>query len=136
MLYMLLALPAGPRTPGMAMPGMASPAAAAGSPALALVLALFMLGYLLWITDRLATRARAAAALATIAPDPASAPGHRPGRTVWPGRSVWPAPPAHQAPPRRRPRPPSGHPLLAVRYAECSKIVMSIAMGYMLITML
>jgi Domain of unknown function (DUF5134) len=96
MLYMLLALPALPRASGMAMPGMAAPGTAAGFPALALVLALFMLGYLLWTTDRLASRARAAAA----------------------------------------PRLPSGHPLLAVRYLECSKIVMSIAMGYMLITML
>jgi hypothetical protein len=96
MLYMLLALPALPRASGMAMPGMAAPGTAAGFPALALVLALFMLGYLLWTTDRLATSARAAAA----------------------------------------PRLPSGHPLLAVRYLECSKIVMCIAMGYMLIAML
>jgi Domain of unknown function (DUF5134) len=97
MLYMIFALPGGLRTPGMAMPGMAAgPGAAANFPVLALVLALFMLGYLFWTTDRLATRVRAAAA----------------------------------------PRLPSGHPLLAVRYLECSKIVMCIAMGYMLIAML
>ena len=47
MLYMLLALPAAPRASGMTMPGMAGPGAAPGFPALALVLALFMLGYLL-----------------------------------------------------------------------------------------
>lgn len=136
MLYMLLALPASPRTPGMAMPGMASPAAAAGSPALALVLALFMLGYLLWTTDRLATGARAAAApattpqtqprpLVTVPAGPSGQVAHLASPTGTPG--------ATEAP---EPRPPSGHPLLAVRYAECSKIVMSIAMGYMLITML
>ncbi len=135
MLYMLLALPAGPRTPGMAMPGMAGPGAAAGFPALALVLALFMLGYLLWITDRLATRARAAAALAAM---PQTQP--RPLATVPAGPSGRPASPAGRigtsGAAEASPRPPSGHPLLAVRYVECSKIVMSITMGYMLITML
>lgn len=135
MLYMLLALPARPRTPGMAMPGMAGPGAAAGFPALALVLALFMLGYLLWITDRVATRARASTA-------PAAMPRtqHRPlvtvpavpsGHAAGPASITGPPGPAGAAPRR-----PSGHALLAVRYAECSKIVMSIAMGYMLITML
>jgi hypothetical protein len=98
MLYMLLVLPAGPRPPGMAMPGMAIPGAAPGLPAFALVLALFMLGYLLWTTDRLAARARTAGASS--------------------------------------PHPPAGYPLLAAPLAEGSKIVMSIAMGYMLITML
>jgi Domain of unknown function (DUF5134) len=98
MLYMLLALPAGPRPPGMAMPGMAAPGAAPGLPVLALVLALFMLGYLLWTTDRLAARARTAG-----------------------------APSSH---------PPAGYPLLAAPLTEGSKMVMSIAMGYMLITML
>jgi hypothetical protein len=135
MLYTLLARPAGPRTSGMAMPGMAGPGSAAGFPALALVLALFMLGYLLWITDRLAARARAVAALAatpqtqhrTLVAVPAGPAGHAAGPAGHPGS---PGPAA--AAPRR----PSTHPLLAVRYAECSKIVMSIAMGYMLITML
>ena len=135
MLYMLLALPAGPRTPGMAMPGMAGPGAAAGFPALALVLALFMLGYLLWITDRLATRARAAAALAAMSqtqPGPlATVPAGPSGRAASPAGRIGTSGAAEASP-----RPLSGHPLLAVRYVECSKIVMSIAMGYMLITML
>ena len=91
MLYMLLALPARQGTPGMAMPAMTAPGTAPSFPALALVLALFMLGYLLWTTDRLANRARAGTA---------------------------------------------GHPLLAATFADCSKIVMSMAMGYMLIAML
>jgi thiosulfate dehydrogenase [quinone] large subunit len=38
----------------MAMPGMSGPAEA-GNPALALVLALFMAGYILWTTDQLAS---------------------------------------------------------------------------------
>jgi hypothetical protein len=68
MLYMLLAVH-GPRPvrggPAMAMPGMGAGAGpAAGFPALALVLALFMAGYLVWTTDRLATLARARTAVA------------------------------------------------------------------------
>jgi hypothetical protein len=89
MLYMLLAVPAGPRAPGMAMPGMAAPGTAAGFPALALVLALFMLGYLLWTTDRLATWARASTALAAIPQTQ-----HRPLVTVPAGPSGHAASPA------------------------------------------
>jgi hypothetical protein len=136
MLYMLLALPAGARTSGMAMPGMAAPGAAAGFPALALVLALFMLGYLLWTADRMATRAQAKRApaaiprtqhqsLVTVAAVPTS-------HLVSSGSPID-TPGAAEAPP---PHPPAGHPLLAASLAECSKIAMSIAMGYMLITML
>jgi hypothetical protein len=136
MLYMVLALPADQRTSGMAMPGMAAPGASAGFPALALVLALFMLGYLLWTTDRLAIRARAKRTLAAIP------------RTQQQSLVTIPAAPsshlaslaspiaplaADEAPP---PHPPAGHPLLAMQSADYSKIVMSITMGYMLITML
>ena len=42
----------------MAMPGMSGPAEA-GNPALALVLALFMAGYILWTTDQLASLSKA-----------------------------------------------------------------------------
>lgn len=137
MLYMLLALPASQHTSGMAMPGMAAPGTAVRFPALALVLALFMLGHLLWTTDRLAGRARASRA-------PAATPRsqHRSLATVVAATSSPVAaglasptgtPGAAQAPPPHRP---AGHPLLAVQFAECSKIVMSITMGYMLITML
>jgi hypothetical protein len=44
----------------MAMPGM-SGSAAAGNPALTLVLVLFMLGYVLWVIDRLASLSRSTA---------------------------------------------------------------------------
>jgi Domain of unknown function (DUF5134) len=65
MLYMLL-LVHGPGPArggsGMAMAGMgASASAVGGFPALAVVLALFMLGYIVWTTDRLTALARAAA---------------------------------------------------------------------------
>ena len=62
MLYMLLVHR---RRGAMAMPGMGAPAGPADSfPVLAVVLALFMLGYIVWTTDRLASlvRARTAAA--------------------------------------------------------------------------
>ena len=136
MLYMLLALPTGPRTSGMAMPGMAAPGVSASFPALALVLALFMLGYLLWTTDRLATRARAKRT-------PAAIPRTQPQSLV----TVPAAPASHlaslaspgdplAAADAAPPHPPAGHPLLAAQFAECSKIVMAITMGYMLIAML
>ncbi len=53
MLYMLL-----PSRPAMTMPGMGGPGASA-NPALTLVLALFMLGYIVWTADQLATLSRA-----------------------------------------------------------------------------
>jgi hypothetical protein len=62
MLYMLG--PAGPVGHGTAaaMPGMSNaPATLAGNPALAVVLAVFMIGYMMWTTDRLASRSRARA---------------------------------------------------------------------------
>jgi hypothetical protein len=139
MLYMVLALPGTQRQPGMAMPGMgSSPGASAGFPALALVLALFMRGYILWTTDRLATRARARRAPAAMSraqhralvtvPAAAAASSHLASLA-----DPIDTPGAAEAAP---PRPAAGHPLLAAQLADCSKIVMSIAMGYMLITML
>lgn len=78
MLYMFLAAPgarpAAPRTV-MSMPGMsASPGAARSLPALDLVLALFMLGYIVWTADRLTSEARAKTATATRSPVSASVP--------------------------------------------------------------
>jgi hypothetical protein len=63
MLYMLLPVGggrAGGTAAGTAMPGMAAPAGLAGSfPAVPVVLALFMIGYIVWTTDRLTALARA-----------------------------------------------------------------------------
>jgi predicted membrane protein len=91
MLYMLWPTQPLGHSPVMSMPGMTSHAP---NPALALVLALFMAGYMLWTTDQLATRSRTrkTEAFASTAPLP--------------------------------------------RLATCSKIVMSAAMGYMLLSML
>ena len=58
MVYMLVPVGSWPasRAGQMPMPGM-SPGAAAGNPALTLILVLFMLGYALWAADRLTSRA-------------------------------------------------------------------------------
>lgn len=123
MLYMLRPAGLPGSGPATGMPGMsaASAATTAGNPALALVLALFMLGYMLWTTDRLAAISRAR-----------SATGVRGAAAVRPPADTS-APPAlalatHGAP--------SSRPALAPRFAACYKIAMSIGMGYMLVTML
>jgi hypothetical protein len=107
MCYMLLAL-SGPRPSGPAR-GMIMPAMGGSSwnlPALALVLALFMVGYVIWVADQLASAARGRSVLAVA--DPAYDPAR--------GRATRPA--------------------LAPRLAACYKIAMSMTMGYMLILMI
>jgi Domain of unknown function (DUF5134) len=122
MIYMLL--PA--RTASSAaMPGMNGTPALA-NPALGLILALFMVGYILWTTDQLASRSRAR-------PRPARQPfadtqtyftsAALAGSGLRPAPATPPGNPAPAAP-------------LAPRFATCYKIAMSIAMAYMLITML
>ena len=110
MLYMLLTVHAPPPAQagaGMAMAGM-SPA---GSfPALAVVLALFMVGCIVWTTDRLAALARAG----TTPPDQDRSPRPQPATAV---RAA-------------------ARPMLSPRLATVGKLVMSITMGYMLILML
>ena len=126
MLYMLLPLH-GSRPAhggaGMAMAGMAASAAPVGSfPALAVVLALFMLGYIVWTTDRLAAlaRARATPALARTAVPPRGA-GDAASTPAGAGARH-----GNQA----------GGVVLAPALATCGKLAMSITMGYMLILML
>jgi hypothetical protein len=105
MLYMLMPSRSAGSGAGMAeMPGM-SAAGATSNPAVAFLLALFMIGYVLWTADQLATEHRARAA--------AAAPGGASEHSV-----AAPGPLAA---------------ILAPRYAACAKIAMSIAMGYMLI---
>jgi len=76
MVYMLLPVGSWPsgHGPEMVMPGM-SEGTTMGNPALTLVLALFMLGYVLWAIDRLAHLSRTPApAAATAHPHPAGSP--------------------------------------------------------------
>jgi hypothetical protein len=123
MLYMLLPARTAGHLPAMAMPGMSGPADVGTNPAISLVLALFMLGYVLWTTDKLAGLSRMRTA----------APG-RPGT----GPSMAPPVPAISSsltPRSLAPQPPrrvAGTPL-APRFAACYKIAMGIAMGYMLV---
>jgi len=91
MLYMLWPTGSARHSPFMAMPDMSGHTS---NPALALVLALFMVGYILWTTDQLTTKSRI------------------------------------------RPTGAITSPALVPRLAACTKIVMSAAMGYMLLTML
>jgi hypothetical protein len=134
MLYMLLAVRGAPHGTGMTMPGMStSPGAPTVFPALAVVLALFMLGYVMWTTDQLASLARASARAPGLARPPqprtlAVVPAG--GRTDGTAAGRDTAGSLDQDPP------PAGQVLLAPRLAACGKIAMGIAMGYMLILML
>jgi hypothetical protein len=138
MLYMLLpvhGLRPAPGGAGMAMSGMStSPGHTASFPALAVVLALFMLGYVMWTTDRLTSLARAQATMA----DPGVPWDHQPRVTVPLVRSPHGPGDAPGTPgaARIRREDQAGLPVLAPKLAACSKIAMSIAMGYMLILML
>ena len=139
MLYMLIAVPGlRPGAPDKLMPGMSGPASANGFlPALAIILALYMAGYVLWTTDRLVSLTRATSVM------PARSQAQ--GRTLVPVTSG--APPAASLHDPLDSADPSGTssgtrhghhadwPMLAPRLAACYKIVMGITMGYMLIMM-
>ncbi len=111
---------------------MGGPAAAGRFPLLALVLAVFMVGYVMWQADRLPALARAstapprdsrprvhAGARGTTGGD--GRPARRSARRVW--RAGQHAP---------RPAPP----VLSPRLAACCQIAMAVTMGYMLILLL
>jgi hypothetical protein len=132
MLYMLLAVhdsrtsrPGG----GMAMVGMGASAGPASFPVLAIILAIFMLGYIVWTTDRLTTLARAR----TTAPAPRA--GQDPQLAAVSLRrtdNVLTAP----APGTNQPGELTATPALAPGLSALGKIAMSVTMGYMLILML
>jgi Domain of unknown function (DUF5134) len=137
MLYMLLAVH-GPRAvrggTSMPMAGMSASAGPVGFPALAAVLALFMLGYIVWTTDRLTALARAKSTVADRGADrdrllPAAAlaatPTYTAGGTL-DTRAAAGSPASDSA----------GRPVLAPKLAACGKLVMCITMSYMLILML
>jgi hypothetical protein len=103
MIYMLLPGRPALREPSMSMPAMSG--AAGANPVPGLILAMFMLGYVLWSADQLAAFSRAI---------PATVGGAQAGHgQAGSARSATAA--------------------LAPRLAACYKIAMSIAMGYMLI---
>jgi hypothetical protein len=139
MVYMLAVLPGSwPAWSGraMAMPGMAGgPAAAGGSlSALAVILALFMIGYVLWTADQLSALVRATAgptsrAVRDQSGIPVGAAGPYGGMDIQDAAGTISAVPAG-APYR------PGSAALAPRLAACYKITMGLTMGYMLIFML
>ena len=136
MLYMLLAISGARPGAGMAMPGMGtSPGSPAGFPALAVVLALFMLGYIMWTTDQLASLARAK----TSVQGQAGAMQHRALVTVPAGgqaAATAGAAGTSDTAEMPRPIPAASQALLAPGLAAVGKIAMGITMGYMLILML
>lgn len=131
MVYMLLPIGSwrSGHGPGMVMSGM-SQGVTTGNPAITLILALFMLGYVLWALDRLAGLSRvmtAATARGTGAGWPSLSAATVPVAASGPGQ-IAPASRAHGHQP--------GRPALAPRAAACYKIAMAITMGYMLVMML
>ncbi len=124
MVYMLLAAPAG--KPGG---GLATGAAAASGrfPLVALVLALFMIGYVMWQADRLPALARAAT----------GRPGSPVPVTAFALSTTAGARPASHPDASTPDRPASPAPrFLSHRLAACCQIAMAVTMGYMLILML
>jgi hypothetical protein len=126
MLYMLLPVHDSPPAhggAGMPMARMSVSAGPAGRfPALAAVLALFMLGYIVWTTDRLAALARAGTT-PPLAQEVAPPHGTRGAVSTPDGAGA-------------RHGNQSGRPALAPTLAACGKLAMSITMSYMLILML
>jgi len=139
MVYMLAVLPgAWPGWSGreMAMPGMGGGRAAAGGSlsALAVILALFMIGYVLWTADQLTSLARAPAAAAS---GTGRYPSGIPVFAAGPSGGVEPqgVTGAAGAVPYGAGHRPGGL-VLAPRLAACYKIAMGLTMGYMLLVML
>ena len=137
MIYMLAVLPgAWPGWSGqaMTMPGMGGGQVGAGGSlsALAVILALFMIGYVLWTTDQLTAlvRARTVAASGAVRDQfPVLAAGSSGGLGTQDAAGA-----TETVPPGAAHRP-GGH-ALAPRLAACYKIAMGLTMGYMLILML
>lgn len=138
MVYMLAVLPGswpGWSSQGMAMPAMGGRAAAGGSLlALAVILGLFMIGYVLWTADQLTALVRATAVATSggvrdQSGIPVSAAGPSGGMDMQDAASVTGAVSSGAAY-----RPSSA--ALAPRLAACYKIAMGLTMGYMLIMML
>jgi hypothetical protein len=132
MVYMLLAagaVAAGTH-PGMAVGG---PPAAGRFPLLALVLAVFMVGYVMWQADRLPALARAATGHpgASVPVTSLALGTTAGGGLASPPAAASPGPPAKPGLPAS-----PGPRVLSPRLAACCQIAMAATMGYMLILML
>lgn len=118
MMYMLVPSRSVGHATGMAMPGMSVPPSA--NPAVAFLLALFMLGYIAWTADQVTARSRAGASTVSDLHGAVS-DGHDQRSALASGPAERPANLATV--------------VLAPQFSACYKIGMSIAMGYMLIAM-
>jgi hypothetical protein len=138
MLYMFLVLPAAVAIRGTAggMGGMSVSATESRFSFLALLLALFMFGYVVWVGDRLQLRTPALALAGQASAGPrdnadalasASKPTELSGSAAAAGGCASAGPTGPAGP---------GRPYLAPRCAALCKIAMGITMGYMLILML
>lgn len=136
MIYMIWAVPNRPARGGeLPMPAMTGSGGVGTTiPALAVLLTVFMLGYVLWTTDRLAVLTRAKAAAATRS----TAPGNPriPVTVAVPAQARLPHAAQATIDSGDRQQHLPSRSMLAPRLAECYKIVMSLAMGYMLIMMI
>jgi hypothetical protein len=110
----------------------ASASQAGGFPVLAAVLALFMLGYIVWTTDRLTTLAQARPTSADLRRNSGLSHRQRPWRRPQDSSRASGTPGAAGSEYEGQ----ASRPVLAPRLAVCGKLAMSIAMGYMLILML
>jgi hypothetical protein len=119
MLYMLVPERSAGHAAAIAMPGMSVPPSA--NPAVALLLALFMLGYIVWTADQVTARSRAKTPATSERPAVARGGTGHGGALAW-DRVEGPANLTAV--------------VLAPQFAACYKIGMSIAMGYMLLGML
>ena len=139
MLYMLWFMPARGHEPGMAMPGMGS-GTPDSFPVLAIVLALYLIGYTVWTTDQLTalTRARLAAAPAVTrtADRPIMVTAAAAGRPGAPEQATRPDSAAGPPDPGAGPADPGARIMPASWLSAGSELAMSIAMGYLLILML
>lgn len=122
MLYMFLAIPSA-TAGGLTAGGTAMAAAGTRIPTFALLLAVGLFGYVIWTTDRLTSLAPAAVSVAASGPVPVSAPGGS-GPVPFPVSTVVGSGPTPAVP------------AMSLRLAAGCEIVMGVAMGYALITML
>ena len=131
MLYMYLV--AGTARTATGTPGMAAGGTSAStihSPGLALPLAVALLGYVIWTTDRL-TALPAVAALASAS---ARSPARTSARVTGTGPATGQAGTGLTGGADRRPGP--GRPPMSPRLAACCEIAMGLTMGYMLIQLI
>jgi hypothetical protein len=139
MLYMYLAVPAVAVAAKGAAGGMGGMSTGTRFSFLALVLALFMFGYVAWVSDRLTVQAPAltvqAPALAVAVPAGAVRVVNRPEEPGALMTATGPASAAAASPGGCAGAGP-GRPYLAPRCAAMCKIAMGITMGYVLILML